>query len=146
MLFLVVDSELHCILLVSPPCWTPEIHLPNRQTRADSSRSHRTFLDCLTSWSIVGILRESEGTSPLGGSWFTGSLYFNDFATIPDLVHGNSEDLSGWLLDLDLFLLAGFNILDDRNTLFFQSIVASVAAKAWTEVCVVDCTLFLTLC
>ena len=131
--------------LVSHPRWMPEIHPPNRQARVDSSRLHHTSLDCLASCTIVSVLRESEETCPLGGSWFTGSLYFNDFATIPDLVHGNGKDLSGWLLDLDLFLPAGFNILDDRNTLFFQSVVASVAAKAWAGVCVVDRTLLLTL-
>ena len=60
-------------------------------------------------------------------------------------MHGNGKDRNGWLLDLDLFLPAGFNILDDRNTLFFQSVVTSVAAKAFAGVCVVDRTLSLTL-
>jgi hypothetical protein len=79
----------------------------------------------------------SETRSAPGGSWFTGSLYFNDFTTIPDLVYGNGKDRTGWLLDLDLFLPAGLNILDDRNTFFFQSVLTSVVAKAFTGVCVV---------
>ncbi|KAF9650395.1 phospholipase B [Thelephora ganbajun] len=68
------------------------------------------------------------------GSWFTGSLYLNDFATIPELVHGNGKDRTGWLLDLGLFLPAGLNILDDKNTLFFQSVVTSVVAKSSTGI------------
>jgi len=90
----------------------------------------------------VGNLWESsEGTPALGGSWFTGSLYLNDFATVPDIVYGNGEDRTGWLLDLDLFLPAGFNILDSKNTFFFQSIITSVVAKAFTGVCVFGRTL-----
>jgi len=81
---------------------------------------------------------ESERTSTLGGSWFAGSLYLNDFSTIPELVHGNGNDRTGWLLDLDLFLPAGLNIFDDRNTFFLQSVVTSVVAKAFTGVCVAD--------
>jgi lysophospholipase len=53
-------------------------------------------------------------------------------------VYGNGQNLSGWLLDLDLFLPAGLNILDDKNTFFFQSVIASVVAKASTGMCVVD--------
>lgn len=43
---------------------------------------------------------------------------------------GNGKDRNGWLLDLDLFLPAGLNVLDDKNTFFFQSVVTSVVAKA----------------
>ena len=53
-------------------------------------------------------------------------------------MYGNGGDLTGWLLDLDLFLPAGLNVLDDKNTFFFQSVVTSVVAKAFTGMCVVD--------
>jgi len=60
-------------------------------------------------------------------------------------VYGNGKDRTGWLLDLDLFLPAGLNILDDKNTFFFQSIITSVVAKAFKGVCVVDHAFFLAL-
>ena len=81
--------------------------------------------------------RRTKRTSVTGGSWFTGSLYFNDFITIPDLVFGDGQDRNGWLLDFDLFLPAGVNVLDDKNTFFFQSVITSVVAKASTGMCVV---------
>jgi len=53
-------------------------------------------------------------------------------------VHGNGNDRTGWLLDLDLFLPAGPNIFDDKNAFFLQSVVTSVVAKAFTGLCVAD--------
>ncbi|KAF9782507.1 phospholipase B [Thelephora terrestris] len=82
-----------------------------------------------------GLLQVASYISGLsGGSWFTGSLYFNDFVTIPDLVYGDGNDRNGWLLDLELFLPGGFDVFDDKNTFFFQSVLASVVAKASTGI------------
>jgi lysophospholipase len=84
-----------------------------------------------------GLLQVASYISGLsGGSWFTGSLYFNDFVTIPDLVYGDGKDRGGWLLDLDLFRPGGFDVFDDDNTRFFQSVTTSVLAKALTGMCV----------
>jgi lysophospholipase len=81
--------------------------------------------------------KTTKRTLATGGSWFTGSLYFNDFVTIPDLVYGDGKDRGGWLLDLDLFRPGGFDVFDDDNTRFFQSVTTSVLAKALTGMCVV---------
>lgn len=59
----------------------------------------------------------------------TGSLFFNDFPTIEDLVFGNDQ-LSGWILDLDLAAPDGLNLFTDDNQYFFGSILWSVIAKA----------------
>lgn len=59
----------------------------------------------------------------------TGSLFFNDFPTIEDLVFGNDQ-LSGWLLDLDLAAPDGLDLFTDDNQYFFGSILWSVIAKA----------------
>jgi lysophospholipase len=55
---------------------------------------------------------------------------FNDFPTIRDLVYGNGENLSGWLLDLDLATPDGINLFSDDNQYFFGSLLWSVLAKA----------------
>ena len=59
----------------------------------------------------------------------TGSLFFNDFPTIEELVFGNDQ-LSGWILDLDLAAPDGLNLFTDDNQYFFGSILWSVIAKA----------------
>ena len=59
----------------------------------------------------------------------TGSLFFNDFPTIEDLVFGNDK-LSGWILDLDLATPDGLDLFSDDNQYFFGSILWSVIAKA----------------
>jgi len=78
-----------------------------------------------------GLLQVCSYLSGLsGGSWLTGSLYMNDFPTIQDLVYGNGNSLSGWLLDKDLFIPGGINIFNDENQDYYSSVIASVKAKA----------------
>lgn len=60
----------------------------------------------------------------------TGSLYFNDWPDILDLVFGNGDNLTGWLLDLPFATPDGDNIFSDDNQYFFGSILWSVKAKA----------------
>ncbi|KAI0339795.1 phospholipase B [Trametopsis cervina] len=77
-----------------------------------------------------GLLQVSSYLSGLsGGSWITGSMYFNDFPTMQDLVFGNDQ-LSGWLLDLDLASPDGLDLFDTDNQYFFGSILWSVFSKA----------------
>ncbi|KJA19980.1 hypothetical protein HYPSUDRAFT_43886 [Hypholoma sublateritium FD-334 SS-4] len=64
-----------------------------------------------------------------GGSWVTGSLLFNNWPTINDLVFGNGEDLSGWLLDLPFASPDGDNVLSELNQDFYGSILWSIIAK-----------------
>ncbi|KAI0092923.1 phospholipase B [Irpex rosettiformis] len=87
-----------------------------------------------------GLLQVSSYIAGLsGGSWVTGSLFFNDFPTIEDLVFGN-DHLSGWILDLDLAAPDGLNLLNDANQYFFGSILWSVIAKAnkWIDTSLTD--------
>ncbi|KAF8973334.1 lysophospholipase catalytic domain-containing protein [Flammula alnicola] len=65
-----------------------------------------------------------------GGSWVTGSLLFNNWPTIDDLVFGNGQDLEGWLLDLPFVTPDGDNILSANNQAFYGSILWSIIAKA----------------
>ncbi|KAH9011013.1 phospholipase B [Lactarius pseudohatsudake] len=82
-----------------------------------------------------GLLQVASYLSGLsGGSWLTGSLYTNDFPTIKDLVYGNGDDLTGWLLDLDLATPGGTDIFSDENQHFYGSILWSVIAKGNTSI------------
>ncbi|PPQ68206.1 hypothetical protein CVT25_015038 [Psilocybe cyanescens] len=65
-----------------------------------------------------------------GGSWVTGSLLFNNFPTLDDLVFGNGKDLDGWLLDIPFVAPDGDNLFSDKNQDFFGSILWSVISKA----------------
>jgi lysophospholipase len=60
----------------------------------------------------------------------TGSLFFNNWPTIKDLVFGNGADLSGWLLDLPFVTPDGSNLFSDENQAFFGSLLWSVISKA----------------
>ncbi|KAI0766492.1 phospholipase B [Irpex lacteus] len=87
-----------------------------------------------------GLLQVSSYIAGLsGGSWVTGSLFFNDFPTIEELVFGNDQ-LSGWLLDLDLAAPDGLDLFTDDNQYFFGSILWSVIAKAnqWIDTSLTD--------
>ena len=64
-----------------------------------------------------------------GGSWFTGSLYMNDFPTIEDLVYGNGADLGGWLLDIPLVTPGGDDVFATQNQEWYGSLLWSVYAK-----------------
>ncbi|EJD02796.1 phospholipase B [Fomitiporia mediterranea MF3/22] len=78
-----------------------------------------------------GFLQVASYISGLsGGSWVTGSMFFNDWPTIPDLVFGNGGNLSGWVLDLNLASPDGLDLFDNDNQYFFGSILWSVVAKA----------------
>ena len=65
-----------------------------------------------------------------GGSWVTGSIVFNDFPDIDELVFGNGKDLDGWLLDLPFASPDGDNVLTEQNQNFYGSVLWSVIAKA----------------
>ncbi|TDL25988.1 phospholipase B [Rickenella mellea] len=78
-----------------------------------------------------GMLQVASYLSGLsGGSWLTGSLYFNDWPTIPDMVFGNGVNHSGWILDLALATPGGDDIFSSSNQHFFGSLLWSVEAKA----------------
>ncbi|KAF8919942.1 phospholipase B [Mucidula mucida] len=78
-----------------------------------------------------GLLQVTTYISGLsGGSWVTGSLLFNDWPNIPDLVFGNGNNLNGWLLDLPFATPDGSNIFSEDNQYFFGSLLWSVMAKA----------------
>ncbi|TFY82180.1 hypothetical protein EWM64_g1831 [Hericium alpestre] len=78
-----------------------------------------------------GLLQVSSYLTGLsGGSWVTGSLFFNDWPRIEDLVFGNNGNLSGWILDLNLAIPGGENLANDNNQYFFGSVLWSVVAKA----------------
>jgi lysophospholipase len=53
----------------------------------------------------------------------------NDFPTIRDLVYGDGDSLSGWLLDLGLATPDGSDIFSVQNQYFYGSILWSVIAK-----------------
>ena len=57
----------------------------------------------------------------------------NDFPTISDLVHGNGDNLFGWLLDLGLATPDGNDIFSQQNQYFYESILWSVIAKGNTS-------------
>ncbi|TFY82193.1 hypothetical protein EWM64_g1817 [Hericium alpestre] len=53
----------------------------------------------------------------------------NDWPTVEDLVFGNSNGLSGWLLDLALATPDGIDIFNDKNSGWIGALVTSVVAK-----------------
>ncbi|KAF8210154.1 phospholipase B [Mycena galopus ATCC 62051] len=68
-----------------------------------------------------------------GGSWVTGSLYFNNFPNISDLVFGNDGNggtLDGWKLDLPFASPDGEDVFSENNQYFYGSILWSVISKA----------------
>ena len=69
---------------------------------------------------------------PLGGSWVTTSLYFNNWPTLSKLVFGDGQGWDGWMLDLPFVTPDGSNIFSDGNQQFFGSVLWSVMAKAKT--------------
>ncbi|KAJ7733742.1 phospholipase B [Mycena maculata] len=78
-----------------------------------------------------GLLQVASYLSGLsGGSWVTGSLFFNDWPTISDLVYGNDGNLTGWKLDLPFVSPDGDDVFSTNNQYFYGSILWSVIAKA----------------
>ncbi|KAI0313929.1 phospholipase B [Amylostereum chailletii] len=77
-----------------------------------------------------GLLQVASYFSGLsGGSWLTGSLYLNNWPTVPDMIFGNGNDLSGWLLDLSLPTPGGRNILNRDNRDFYDTVLDSAQLK-----------------
>ncbi|TFK75253.1 phospholipase B [Pluteus cervinus] len=77
-----------------------------------------------------GLLQVASYISGLsGGSWITGSLFFNNWPNINELVLGNDRDLAGWKLDLPLVTPDGVNLFSNENQAFFGSVLWSVIAK-----------------
>lgn len=66
----------------------------------------------------------------LGGSWLLGSLLMNDWPSINELVYGNGENLSSWMVDLDLIVPSSPSVSDGNNQEYWGSILASVESKA----------------
>ncbi|KAL0581866.1 hypothetical protein V5O48_000234 [Marasmius crinis-equi] len=64
----------------------------------------------------------------------TGSLMFNNFPTLRDLVFGNGKELSGWQLNIPFVTPDGTNLFSDMNQYFFGSVLWSVMAKANTGI------------
>lgn len=89
-----------------------------------------SYISGLSGESLSSCEAVTETTSNSGGSWITGSLYFNNFPTLHDLVLGNGKDLSGWKLDLPFATPDGTNLFSDKNQAFYGSILWSVRAKA----------------
>lgn len=56
----------------------------------------------------------------------------NDFPTIKDLVHGNGDNTTGWLLDLAFATPDGSDVFAQENQDWYGSIIWSVFAKAGT--------------
>ncbi|KAN0111415.1 phospholipase B [Russula decolorans] len=69
-----------------------------------------------------------------GGSWLTGSLYMNDFPTTKDLVLGNGDNMTGWLLNIPLATPDGSDVYSKENQQWYGSLVWSVFAKAGTGI------------
>ncbi|KIJ52230.1 hypothetical protein M422DRAFT_156996 [Sphaerobolus stellatus SS14] len=64
-----------------------------------------------------------------GGSWVISGLSFNNFPTLFDLVKGNDQ-ISGFLLDIDIVIPDGINILSSKNQEYYGSVLSTVYAKA----------------
>ncbi|THH05817.1 hypothetical protein EW145_g4517 [Phellinidium pouzarii] len=79
-----------------------------------------------------GLLQVASYLSGLsGGSWAVGSLFFNDFPPMHDLVLGDSQSgLSGWELSTDLAAPAGDDLFNKDNQYYYGSLLWSVYAKA----------------
>ncbi|CAK5281501.1 unnamed protein product [Mycena citricolor] len=83
-----------------------------------------------------GLLQAASYITGLsGGSWVTGSLLFNNWPTIKDLIYGNdSLGLDGWKLDLPFASPDGLDVFSQNNQYFYGSILWSVFSKAATGV------------
>ncbi|KAG6868104.1 hypothetical protein C0993_007514 [Termitomyces sp. T159_Od127] len=78
-----------------------------------------------------GLLQVASYLSGLsGGSWVTGSMYFNNWPMLNDMVLGNGKEMEGWLLDFNLASPDGVDLFSDNNQAFFGSVLWSVMAKS----------------
>ncbi|KXN90656.1 Lysophospholipase 2 [Leucoagaricus sp. SymC.cos] len=78
-----------------------------------------------------GLLQVASYISGLsGGSWITGSLFFNDFPTLHNLVLGDGNTLDGWKLDLPFATPDGSDLFSKKNQAWYGSIIWSIIAKA----------------
>lgn len=121
----------HCMARACSLDLTPAMRHPWLLAQAVFFKLRRTSPDCLVRLSPQDKLSCEALTTAEGGSWLTGSLYFNSWPTVPDMVFGNGGNMSGWLLDLALATPDGDNLFDDLNQDFFGSMLWSVEAKAY---------------
>jgi lysophospholipase len=54
----------------------------------------------------------------------------NNFPTTKDLVHGNGDNMTGWLLDIPFATPDGLDVFSEGNQNWYGSILWSVFAKA----------------
>lgn len=94
--------------------------------------SYITGLSGSLSVSCIEHVLYSPPTS--GGSWVTGSMFFNDWPKPYEVVFGNGNTLDGWKLDLPFASPDGSNVFSDLNQDFFGSILWSVIAKAQANI------------
>jgi lysophospholipase len=59
----------------------------------------------------------------------------NDWPLIPDLVLGNGNNLSGWIIDLPLPDPDGVDVFSTNNQAFYGSLIWSIEAKANKSMC-----------
>ena len=85
---------------------------------------------CSSLWLKIECVFDFPFAPCSGGSWITGSLYMNDFPTIKDLVQGNGNNMTGWLLHLPLATPFGSDVFSKENQDWYGSILWSVFAKA----------------
>ncbi|KDQ57464.1 hypothetical protein JAAARDRAFT_130109 [Jaapia argillacea MUCL 33604] len=77
-----------------------------------------------------GLLQVSSYiSSTSGGAWLTGSLLFNNWPTITDLVYGNGRDTNGWMLDVPITVPDGFNVFSAKNQIFYDRLLKVAGSK-----------------
>jgi lysophospholipase len=64
-----------------------------------------------------------------GGSWTISSTVFNGYPSFHDLVLGNN-DIPGMLLDIDILVPAGIDLINKKNQDYLGSVLSKVYAKA----------------
>lgn len=89
-----------------------------------------SYISALSGLCLLHPTRAALTCSFTGGSWLTGSLLFNEFPTIRDLVYGDGKELAGWLLDIPLANPGGVDLFNDENQKYFGSLLWSVTSKA----------------
>jgi lysophospholipase len=57
-------------------------------------------------------------------------MILNDWPTSNELVFGNGDSSAGWLLDLNLAVPGGADLLSQDNQWFYGSLIWSIMAKA----------------
>lgn len=78
----------------------------------------------------------------IGGAWLAGGMVANDWPNPRDLVYGDGQGLSGWMLDMDLVAPSSISVHDVDNQDYWTSVLDSVSAKAESSMSVVPRVLF----